>query len=247
MPNVNRHDLAKGDSAFYIPMPSAVAGDSVSAGVGAGACYVRAAVPRSRATLRGATAAAAAATLALASGCGGGARQDHGEAEATYPVAVPSASFPTRQSLAQHSEMRIVVRNIGNRTIPDVAATIQAAGGGTETEAFGRLTDASGVASRSRPAWVVDDGPLDGDTADANTWALGPLRPHATRTFVWRVSAVRAGDYVLTYRLAGSLTGRSQLRLGDGRVPRGSFRVHVSAKPATVRVTPSGKIVSVPG
>ena len=193
------------------------------------------------------TAAAAAATLALASGCGGGTRQDHGEAEATFPVAVPSATFPARQSLAQHTEMRIVVRNLGNRTIPNVAATIQAAGGGTETEAFGQLTDASGVASRSRPAWVVDDGPVDGDTAAPNTWALGPLRPHATKTFVWRVSAVRAGDYTLTYRLAGSLTGRSQLRRGDGSVPRGSFKVHVTAKPAQVKVTPAGKIVDVPG
>jgi hypothetical protein len=143
--------------------------------------------------------------------------------------------------------MRIVVRNLGNRTIPDLAATIQAAGGGTETEAFGQLTDASGVASRSRPAWVVDDGPYGGDTSDANTWALGPLRAHATKTFVWHVSAVRAGSYALTYRLSGSLTGRSQLRLRDGGVPRGSFKVHVSAKPATVRVTPDGKIVSVPG
>ena len=194
------------------------------------------------------TAAATAATLALAAaGCGGGTRQDHGEAEATYPVTVPSATFPARQSLAEHTQMRIVVRNLGNRTIPNLAATIQAAGGGTETEAFGRLTDATGVASRSRPAWVVDDGPFNGDTAAPNTWALGPLRAHATKTFVWRVSAVRAGDYTLTYRLAGSLTGRSQLRLGNGGVPRGSFKVHVTAKPAQVRVTPAGKIVSVPG
>ena len=204
-------------------------------------------MPRPGATLRGATAAAAAATLALASGCGGGARQDHGEAELKYPVAVPSATFPAHQSLAEHSEMRIVVRNLGSSTIPDLAATIQAAGGGTETEAFGFLTDASGVASRSRPAWVVNAGPYDGDTADPNTWALGPLRPHATKTFVWHVSAVRAGTYTLTYRLAGSLTGRSQLRLRDGRVPRDSFTVHVSNKPAQVRVTPDGRIVSVSG
>ncbi|HYV17276.1 MAG TPA: hypothetical protein VE972_14780 [Conexibacter sp.] len=193
------------------------------------------------------TAAAAAATLALASGCGGGTRQDHGEAELNYLVAAPVASFPARQSLAQHSEMRIAVRNLGNRTIPNLAVTIAAAGGGTETEAFDFLTDATGVASRSRPAWIVDDGPVDGDTADANTWALGPLRPHATKTFVWHVAAVRAGSYILTYQLAGSLTGRSQLRLRNGGVPRGSFRVQVTRKAAQVHVTPAGKIVSVPG
>jgi hypothetical protein len=193
------------------------------------------------------TAAAAAATLALASGCGGGARQDHGEAELNYLVAVPSATFPAKQSLAEHSEMRIVVRNLGRRTIPNLAATIGAAGGGTATEAFGFLTDAAGTASRSRPAWIVDDGPVDGDTADANTWALGRLRPHATRTFIWHVAAVRSGSYTLTYQLSGSLTGRSQLRLRNGDVPRNSFKVVVTRKAAQVHVAPDGKIVSTPG
>jgi hypothetical protein len=187
-----------------------------------------------------------AAALTFAAGCGGGTRQDAGESEAIYSVAVPRATFPVRQDLAEHSEMRIVVRNLSSHTIPNIAATIQAAGGGTETDAFGYLTDAAGVQSRSRPVWVLDAGPRNGDTAAPNTWALGPLRPHRAKTFVWRVSAVRAGRYTLTYRLAGSLTGRSQLRLGDGSAPRGSFTVRVSRAPGQTRVTPGGKIVRVP-
>jgi hypothetical protein len=190
---------------------------------------------------------AAAVALALVAGCGsGGRRQDAGENAATYPVAVPSATFPAHQSLAQRSQMRIAVRNVGSRTIPNLAVTIEAAGGGTAIEAFGRALDEPGNATQSRPVWVVDQGPVNGDTSDANTWALGPLRPHRTATFVWNVAAVRSGHYVLTYRLAGSLTGRSQLRLEDGGIPRGSFKVYVTQAPAQVRVTPSGKIVPAP-
>jgi hypothetical protein len=204
-------------------------------------------VSRRSAILRGATATAAAVALALASGCGGGERQDAGETHATYLVAVPVASFPARQSLAQRTELRIAVRNVGTRTIPDVAATIQAAGHGTAVESFGRHLDQVGVQSSSRPVWVVEDGPSGGDSASSNTWALGPLRPGATKTFRWRLAAVEAGRYKITYRLAGSLNGGSQLRLRSGAVPQGSFTVTISDKPGQTRVRPDGRIVRVPG
>jgi hypothetical protein len=204
-------------------------------------------VPRRAAILRAATAASAAVALALGAGCGGGTRQDAGEARASYPVAVPLATFPARQSLAQRSEMRIAVRNVGTRTIPNVAATIVADRQGTTVEAFAGPAEASNVQSTSRPVWVIEDGPVNGDTAGANTWALGPLRPGATKTFVWRVAAVRAGRYQLTYRLSGSLTGRSQLRLRGGGAPQGSFTVAVSRRPVQTQVRPDGTIVTVPG
>lgn len=193
---------------------------------------------------RGALAAAVAAALALA-GCGGSA-QLSGEQAATYAVEVPQHSFPAHQSLAAPAELRLAVRNAGSHTIPDVAATIEMGGGpdGTAVGAFGQNLSGAELASHSRPVWVVDAGPSDGDTAYANTWALGPVAPGATRTFVWRVVPVRAGSYTLRYRLTGSLTGRSQLRLANGDAPHGSFAVHVSGKAATVHVTPDGRIVS---
>lgn len=203
-------------------------------------------MPRREAILRGATATTAAVALALLPGCGGGERQDAGEPSVTYPVAIETSSFPARQQLAQRSRMRIAVRNVGDRTIPNLAVTIQAEGGGTEVEAFGRLSEEPRISTRSRPVWIVDAGPGGGDTAYANTWAIGPLRPDRTKTFVWDVSAVRPGRYVLTYRLAGSLTGRSQLALENGSIPRGRFEVTISRKAAQVKVTPDGRIVSEP-
>jgi hypothetical protein len=202
---------------------------------------------RSRsATLRAATAAAAAALLALAGGCGGGTRQDAGEQGATYPVEVVRASFPSHQDLAQHAQLQIAVRNAGDRTIPDLAATIEAAGRGTSVAAFGRHAEGVGFASSSRPVWIVDAGPSGGDTAASNTWALGPLAPHRTRTFVWHLAAVEPGRYAITYRLSGSLSGKSQLSLPDGHAPQGTFTVAISPRAAQIRVTPGGRIVSVP-
>jgi len=190
--------------------------------------------------LRGATAATAAVAFALA-GCGGSDGSGD-EQSVTYPVTA-HASFPPRQSLAEHVELRIAVRNTGTRTIPDVAATL--ATGGAGVVAFGAKLDEPGLASRSRPVWVVDDGPLSGDVAYTNTWALGSIRPHDTRTFTWRVVPVRAGRYTLHYRLTGSTTGRSPLRVPGGGAPHGSLDVTVSGKPAQVHVTPSGRIVAV--
>jgi hypothetical protein len=194
--------------------------------------------------LRGATAAAAAVALALA-GCGSDGPQP--EEAATYPVAVPVSSFPARQSLAHRVELRLDVHNASTRTIPDVAVTLETGSGpdGTAVEAFGSRLDGAGLASHSRPVWIVDDGPLSGDTAYTNTWALGSIRPGDTRSFTWRVVPVRAGRYTLRYRFTGSTTGRSRLRLQNGDAVDGSFTVQVSGKPEQVRVTRDGRIVAV--
>ncbi|MGN6188729.1 MAG: hypothetical protein ACTHOE_07505 [Conexibacter sp.] len=183
-----------------------------------------------------------AVALALA-GCGGSSGS---EQSITYSVAIPVRSFPSRQLLAEHVRLRIDVRNEGSRTIPNVAATIATGSGphGDTVTAFGSDLAGAGLASHSRPVWVVDDGPVSGDTSYANTWALGAIKPHQTRSFTWSVVPVRAGDYRLRYSLTGSTTGRSPLRLADGAAARGSFTVHVSGKAPQVRVTPDGRIVS---
>jgi hypothetical protein len=209
-----------------------------------GPCYVRAAVPGSRAIVRGTTAAAAAVALALV-GCGG-SDEPQTEQSITYSVAIPVRSFPARQTLAEHVQLRLDVRNKGTRTIPNVAATIATGGSsdGVAVEAFGSRLEGEGLSSRSRPVWIVDDGPAGGDTAYANTWSLGSIAPHETRSFTWSVVPVRAGRDTLRYSLTGSTTGRSPLRLADGDAAGGTFEVRVSDKPPRTRVTPDGRIVS---
>lgn len=203
-------------------------------------------MPGRRPIVRGATAALAAVALALA-GSGCGSSEPKPEPSATYPVAT-HASFPARQSLAQHAELSLTVRNAGQRTIPNVTVTLTMRGGpdGTAVQAFGSYLAGSDLASHSRPVWIVDAGPVSGNTAFANTWALGRIRAGAMRTFTWRVVPVRAGRYTIDYRLTGSTTGRSQLREVNGDAAHGALTVNISGNPATVRVTPDGRIVSVP-
>jgi hypothetical protein len=95
--------------------------------------------------------------------CGGGERQDEDEAEGEFPVEIVSAEFPAKQRLAQTSELRLTVANVGDEPIPDLAVTVStqedtspeadadaAEADGTETEAEAETsTDADGELSES--------------------------------------------------------------------------------------------------
>jgi hypothetical protein len=226
--------------------------DSAPPGLPAGGhgvpCYVRAAVLGRGGNLRShASAAVLAGAALLVAGCGGGGeRQDARDSEATYRVEVVDASFPAKQELAEESELRITVRNDDDRTIPNVVATLEMARDGTRTAAFGLRSREPGLSSRSRPVWILEQGPLSGDSAYGNSWALGALPPGREKTFVWNVVAVEPGRYDLHYRLAGSLTGGARLETADGTAPSGDLPVYVDRRPGRIRVTAEGEIVRVP-
>jgi len=61
-------------------------------------------------------------SLAGCFGCGG-ERQDANEPEGEFPVEIVSAELPAKQRLAQTSELRLTVANVGDETIPDLAVT----------------------------------------------------------------------------------------------------------------------------
>jgi hypothetical protein len=202
-------------------------------------------VPGRDAILRSGAAALAAVALTLA-GCGG-ERQDAGDEAATYTVQLLAADFPERQHLADEPQLQIIVRNTSGRTIPNLTATIESAGEGTQAAAFGRLNEQAGLASRSRPAWIVDAGPHSGDTAYADTWAVGPVRADSDGAFVWHLTAIKPGRYRLTYRLSGSLGGKARIVFDDrGEPARGSFDVEIGRAPAQARVGENGDVVRVP-
>lgn len=56
--------------------------------------------------------------------CGGGERQDEDEPEGEFPVQIVNAEFPTKQRLAQTSELSITVSNAGEETVPNLAITV---------------------------------------------------------------------------------------------------------------------------
>src|SRR3982750_1337089 len=109
----------------------------------------------------------------LVAGCGGGGpRQDADEPSGNYKVQVVQAKFPDKQALAKRSVMRITVKNVDTKTIPDVAVTVKS---------FDVTKNDPTLADPRRPQFVVNKGPAGGDTAYVGTSALGPLKPGETK------------------------------------------------------------------
>jgi hypothetical protein len=191
--------------------------------------------------------------LALAgfvvAGCGGGERQDSNEPSGTFPVDVVKATFPTQQRLAESTQLQIAVRNTGNKTVPNVAVTVESdeANQTAASAAFAEASEQPGLADPSRPVWVLNVGPRGGVTAYTNTWALGQLRPNQTKTFVWHVTAVKAGIHAIKYKVAAGLDGKAKAVLAGGNEePTGTFTINVSGKPAEARVGANGQVITEP-
>jgi hypothetical protein len=191
----------------------------------------------------------AALCLLAVAGCGGGERQDENEPEGNFPVEVVEARFPEDQKLAKSSDLSITVRNAGSDTIPNIAMTV---------EGLEERKDNPELADPSRPVFALDGvqveiagfpeakeaAPRGCDTAYVNTWACGPLRPDEQKTFRWSVTAVRAGDFEVSWRVAAGLDGKAKaVAPGGGPAPRGSFSGTISDEAPEVRVADDGKTV----
>ena len=186
--------------------------------------------------------------LAVA-GCGGGERQDENEAEGSFPVEVVEAKFPEEQKLAKSSDLVVTVRNAGSKTIPNIGMTVN---GFDEDKQDPDLADAS------RPVFAINGvqleiagfpeakeaAPRGCDTAYVNTWSCGPLKPNQERTFRWSVTAVRAGDFDIQWRVAAGLDGKAKaVAPGGGPAPRGSFSGTISDEAPEVRVADDGETI----
>src|SRR3954447_4028029 len=183
-----------------------------------------------RAAVRRRTITGLCAVAVVAAGCGGGTRQDADEPSGTFKVDVVSASFPSKQRLARQEQMVVEVRNADNRTIPNVAVTVD--------PGFSVRSERTDLADPNRPVWIIDDGPKGGTTAYTNTWAVGALKPGDTAKFVWKVTAVRSGTHEVHYRIAAGLNGKAKAAAAGGDPPEGSFTVNISGKPAQANVDP---------
>jgi hypothetical protein len=183
---------------------------------------------------RGRLAVLAVSVIALA-GCGD-ERQDADAPSGEFAVEVTGASFPARQRIAEPATLRLDVVNRGDRVVPNLAVTVETAPRreGDAPVAFAQSSDDVTLADGRRPVWVVDKGPIGGDTAYNNTWAVGPLAQGQDRTIEWKLTAVEAGRYTVAWRLAPALEGDAEL---TGRPTEGDFTVRISNAPVSARVS----------
>jgi hypothetical protein len=166
-------------------------------------------------------------TVVSLAACGGAGKQDEDDPGGTFKVEVPRASFPGKQQLAQESTLEITVVNRDSRDIPRLAVTV---------DGFSQRRDDPTLADPNRPIWIINEPPVNADSALTNTWWLGPVAPGQSRTFKWKVTPVRAGTYSVRYRVAAGLYGKAQTEdATTGEAPKGSFIARVSRKPRPVR------------
>lgn len=192
----------------------------------------------------------------LFNGCGGGSEQTHGEVKRSYEMRISAATFPARQSISKPAELRVKVLNEADRTVPNVAITV---------DAFSYVEKYPELAANKRPIWVVEQGPGavpalpvqsqavsppgGGQTVYINTWALGPLKPKAVQTFTWKVVPVKAGAHSIHLTVAAGLAGNARATLagrspiGGGAVTR-SFTAQIAPVPPSRHVDPrSGRVI----
>lgn len=196
------------------------------------------------------------AVAVLLAACGGESSSDSNERAGTYDLRVTEARFPTDQQLGQTSLLRLGVRNSGEETVPNLTVTMSIAGkqGSESSVPFATRDATAGLAQPDRPVWVLAAGyPKRGDsqdrggatTSNPRTYAFGPLKPGETKEGVWKLVAVKAGDYTIEYAVGAGLASDIKAETKGGVAPGGSFVVDITSDLPETEVTPSGEVVEI--
>jgi hypothetical protein len=198
---------------------------------------------------------ATAAAAVLIGACGGSDEpQDANEPSGEFEVAVTEDRFDKDQRLSETSNLVLAVKNTGTETVPELAFTIFT-DDGTANGSFMVLSDQPGLATRSRPVWVLENkyprfvgappprGLSGGFRAQTNTFGFGPLEPGETKAVVWRLTPVQAGIYTLNYIVEAGLDGNARAVTASGEQVEGAFVVEITDEPAKARVNNKGEVV----
>src|SRR4051794_29522696 len=89
----------------------------------------------------------------------GGSRQDANEPEGNFPVSIVSADFPSKQALAQNTNLTLAVENSGDKTIPDLAITIFTSSNATTGESTTSTTGGTSTGAGSEGGAPTGDLP----------------------------------------------------------------------------------------
>lgn len=189
----------------------------------------------------------------VAVGCGE-AQRDASEPGGVYTVEVTNVRFPSRQAIAHDTTLELTVTNRGAKSMPNAAVTL---------DSLSYQSEYPNLAASERPTWIVNRGPgpvasppvetesvnaySGADTAFVHTWALGPLAPHATKTFVWHLTPVKSGVHQVRYLVHAGLDGKAKARLSNGQLAVGNLTVAIAPRPPATHVNPeTGRVAAGP-
>jgi hypothetical protein len=199
------------------------------------------------------TALTALLALSIAA-CGDESSSDANETAGKYRVKVTDASFPAKQQLGQTYLLELGIRNDSDKTIPALTVNVSIKGkeGETSTLPFGIRDPQPELAQPDRPVWVLAEhypkfagssAAGGAGTSSPKTFDFGPLKKGASARVVWKLSAVKAGDYTLVYGIEAGLTDTTKAETGGGVAPGGSLSVKISSAERNTEVTDSGEVV----
>jgi hypothetical protein len=197
-----------------------------------------------------------ALALSLAA-CGEESSSDANEAAGKYPVKIVTAEFPAKQRLGETTLLRIGVRNSGHKALPALTVTISVGGkeGRNSSLPFGYRDPEPGLAQPDRPIWALaahyprvngSSERAGAETASPKTFDFGPLKPGATTEAVWKLSAVKTGDYRLFFEVGAGLGGTEKAQTAGGAEAGGSFAAKITDVPPNTIVTDNGEVVPAP-
>ena len=197
-----------------------------------------------------------AALLALLlAACGGGSSSDANEAAGNYRVEVTDANFPAEQHLGQTYLLNLGIRNTGDKTIPALTVNVSIKGkqGEGSTLPFGIRDPQPELAQPDRPVWVLaahypkfvgSSANGGAETSNQKTYDFGPLKKGASADVVWKLSAVKPGNYTLVYAVEAGLSDATKAETGrGGSAPGGTFTVQISSAERNTEVNDSGEVV----
>jgi hypothetical protein len=198
---------------------------------------------------------AALALAALLAACGESS-SDSNQTAGTYQVQVTKANFPSRQFIGQTSLMKIDLRNTGKKTVPALTVTVNIEGkeGEGARIPFAVHTTAAGLANGDRPVWVLSakyprlNGSSEGagaETSAPKTYSFGAVKPGKTVEAIWKLSAVRPGNYTVAYEVDAGLDGEAKAETSSGVPPGGTFVADISTSLPETEVNDAGEIVEI--
>lgn len=190
--------------------------------------------------------------------CGGDSSTGPDEASGKYPVKVVTAEFPTEQRLGETVLLKLGARNTGEKTVPALTMTISVGGreGRSSSLPFTINDPQPDLAQPDRPVWVLaakypklagSSEPGGTQSANQKTFNFGRLKPGDTVEAVWKLSAVKEGNFNLLYSIDVGLNGAAKAVTGGDTQPGGSFAVEISSVPPETEVTDDGRVVEIKG
>lgn len=185
-------------------------------------------------------------------GCGdSGDGQFANEATGEFQVEVINAELEPVQTIAETYDMTVAVRNSGDETIPAINVTVDLPGLDSNL-AFAYGSQQQGLAMNQRPVWVLEEGyPKLADTTgrggatttNRRTFEVGELDPGDTANMVWRLTAVRAGNYRLGFQVGAGLGPDTTAVNASGEVPSGILPVRISDLARLTEINNRGEVV----